>query len=86
MRTVQEMGWAGKKNGELLQLLLGQGFEVLVTVDRNLPYQQNLKAASLAVIVLVASSNRVSDLKPLMPSVLNALSTIQPGQLVEITS
>jgi len=53
VHTVAEMGWAGKKNGELLQSLAGQGFEVLLTVDQNLRHQQNLKAAGIAVVVLM---------------------------------
>lgn len=86
VRTVPEMGWSGKKNGELLQLLAGQGFEVLLTVDQNLRYQQNLQAAGVAVVVLVAASNRLADLVPLMPSVRAALGSIRPGDVVEITA
>lgn len=85
VRTVPEMGWSGKKNGELLQLMNGQGFEVLVTVDQNLRYQQNLVAAGVAVVVLIASSNRLADLVPLMPSALASLGSIKPGDTVEIT-
>src|SRR5262249_38959332 len=84
VKTVPEMGWAGKKNGELLQLMTAQGFEVFVTVDQNLRYQQNLKSAAVAVVVLVAASNRLADLVPLMPSALAALGSIKPGEVVEI--
>ena len=84
VQTVPEMGWAGKKNGELLSLLLPAGFEVLLTVDQNLPHQQNLRAAGVAVLVVVAASNRIADLVPLMPRVLAALATIKPGDLVEV--
>lgn len=86
VHIVPEMGWSGKKNGELLQLLLRESFEVFLTVDQNLPYQQNLRAAKVAVVVLVAPSNRLGDLVPLMPLALAALGTVQPGNLVEITS
>jgi predicted nuclease of predicted toxin-antitoxin system len=86
VRTVPEMGWSGKKNGELLQLMNGQGFEVLVTVDQNIRHQQNLQTAGVAVIVLVASSNRLADLVPLMPSALVSLGSINPGDIVEITA
>src|SRR5262245_52674303 len=82
VHTVPEMGWSGKKNGELLALMIPQGFEVFLTVDQNLSYQQNLRAANFAVIVLIAQSNRLADLLPLMPSVHAALTTIQPGDLV----
>jgi len=84
--TVPEMGWAGKKNGDLLNLLVPAGFEVFLTVDQNLRYEQNLHAASIVVVVLVAPTNRLADLKPLVPSVLKALAAVQPGQLIVITS
>ncbi|HTU23537.1 MAG TPA: hypothetical protein VMG10_36210 [Gemmataceae bacterium] len=86
VRTVPEMGWSGKKNGELLQLMNGQGLEVLVTVDQNIRHQQNLQAAGVAVVVLVASSNRLADLVPLVPSALASLGSIKPGDVVEITA
>jgi len=84
VHTVPSMGWSGKKNGELLALMIPDGFEVFLTVDQNLSYQQNLRAANVAVIVLVAPTNRLADLLPLMPSVRAALTTIQPGDLVEV--
>jgi hypothetical protein len=86
VRTVPEMGWCGKKNGELLQLMIGQTFEVFLTVDQNLRFQQNLQGAAVFVIVLVAASNRLVDLVPLMPSVRTALNSAKPGHIVEITS
>ena len=80
------MGWSGKKNGELLALMTTQGFEVLLTVDQNLRYQQNLQAAGIALIVVVAASTRLADLIPLIPSVQTALGSISPGDVVEITA
>jgi hypothetical protein len=80
------MSWSGKKNGELLQLMSAGGFEVLLTVDQNLRHQQNLQAAGVAVVVLVAASNRLADLVPLVPSALVALGSIQPGDVVEVTA
>jgi len=80
------MGWSGKKNGQLLQLMGAQNFEVLLTVDQNLRYQQNLRAAGVAVVVLVASSNRLAELLPLLPSAFAALASVKPGDIVEITS
>src|SRR5258708_2670865 len=56
VHTVPEMGWSGKKNGELLQLMAGQAFEVLLSVDRSICHQQNLQAAGVAIVVLVAPS------------------------------
>ena len=82
--TVHEMGWAGKKNGELLQLMVANSFEVFLTVDQNLRFQQNLQAAGMAVLVLAAVTNRLADLVPLMPSARAALGTIRPGDVIEI--
>jgi hypothetical protein len=84
VRTIQEMGWAGKKNGELLVLMAGVGFDVLLSVDQNLRHQQNLAASGVAVVVMVAPSNRLADLVPLVPQVEAALSRIQPGDTVEV--
>jgi hypothetical protein len=86
VRTVPEMGWSGKKNGELLQLMVADGFEVLITVDQNLRYQQNLQAAGVAVIVMRAPGTRLADLLPLVPSLQAALDSIKVGDVVEVTS
>jgi hypothetical protein len=85
VHTVSDMGWSGKKNGALLQLTVGQNFEVFLTVDQNIRHQQNLKTIGLAVIVLVAPTNRLADLVPLMPSVQTALGSLKPGDVVEVT-
>ncbi len=79
------MGWSGNKNGALLQLMNQAGFTILLTADQNLRYQQNLQQAGVAVVVMVASSNRLSDLLPLIPSVRSALDTITTGEVFEIT-
>jgi predicted nuclease of predicted toxin-antitoxin system len=78
VKTVPEMGWAGKKNGELLRLA-EQEFDVILTNDQNLESQQNLKQFDLAFIVLVAYTNDIEDLKPLMPAANEVIKTIQPG-------
>jgi predicted nuclease of predicted toxin-antitoxin system len=72
--TVTDQKWQGKKNGELLALMKAENFEVFLTADQNLQYQQNLKNAGIAVIVLSAASNRYKDLQQLMPSVRRQLS------------
>ena len=82
--TIREMGWAGKKNGELLALMAGAGFEVLLTVDQNLRHRQNLAASGVAVVVMVAPSNRLADRVPIIPAVEAALSIIQAGDAVEV--
>src|SRR5437773_12057527 len=81
VRTVRQMGWMGIQNGDLLRLAEGT-FDVFLTVDRNLEYQQNLNSARIAVIVLVAKSNSYQDLQLLMPSVMQTLQAIQAGDLV----
>ena len=84
VRTVTEMGWDGMQNGELLALIREAGFGVFVTADQNMPYQQNLMAAGIAVVVLVARGNRLQDLEPLVPALKDVLQEIQPCQLVHV--
>lgn len=78
VKTVPQMGWATIKNGELLSLAAAQ-FDVFITVDRNLSFQQNLSDLGIAVLVLRATSNRVRDLRPLIPKLLQALPNVQRG-------
>ena len=68
------MGWASKSNGELLALAAAGEFDVFLTVDRNLSYQQDLSAVDIAVVVLLARSNALDVLRPLVPLVLDALA------------
>ena len=79
-----EMGWTGKRNGELLQLLRTETFAVFLTTDQNLRYQQNMRGLRVAVVVVVAPTNRLDDLVPLMPQVHTVLAAIQPGSVVEV--
>jgi hypothetical protein len=72
-RTVPEMGWASKRNGELLALAAA-AFDVFPTADRNLFYQQDVSAFDLAVVVLVARSNSIDDLRLRAPQILEALA------------
>ena len=83
IRTVQEMGWAGTKNGQLLQLAQ-QAFDVFLTVDRNLYFQQNLPKFNIVVMVIVAKTNRLADLKPLVPKILEELVRIKPGEVITV--
>jgi len=82
--TVPEVGWAGKKNGELIRLATGQ-FEVFVTIDQNLTFQQNLSTVAIAIVMLAAPDNRLETLKPLIPQVQEALRTIKPGDVVRVS-
>ena len=78
VKTVQQPGWTGIKNGELLALA-ADAFDVFVTVDRNLAFQQNLGALPLPFIVMHAASNRLTDLKPLVTHLLTALTNVRAG-------
>jgi hypothetical protein len=78
VKTARQMGWAAIENGELLALA-SEHFDVFVTVDRNLSFQQNLVSLSIAVVVLHAKSNRLADLRPLVPSLLAAVESAEPG-------
>lgn len=78
VKTARQMGWSTIKNGELLALA-SQEFDVFVTVDRNLSFQQNLVSFSVAVIVLRARTNRLADLRLLIPELLSAIETAKPG-------
>jgi hypothetical protein len=77
------MGWGGRKNGELLTLAAAE-FEAFITVDQNLPYQQNIATLPIAVVVLAASSNELQALLPLVPRLEEALAMLQPRSLVRI--
>jgi len=81
--TVQEAGWSGKENGELLALAEPE-FDVLVTLDTNLSYQQNLAGRKIAIVILYARSNRLDNLSPLFPACAEALEKIKPGEIVRI--
>ncbi len=81
--TVPGMKWSGIKNGKLLALAQAS-FDVFVTVDRNLAFQQNLPAFTIAVVVLQAKTNRLEDLLPLVPQLLLAIENVQPGAVLRL--
>lgn len=78
VKTARQMGWSTIRNSELLQLAARE-FDVFVTVDRNLSFQQNLPAFSIAVIVLRAKSNRLTDLRRLVPELLASIPSAKRG-------
>jgi hypothetical protein len=82
--TVQQAGFAGVKNGELLRRLVGH-IDALVTVDKNIPAQQSLSALPFGVVIVRAKSNRIEDLRPLAPALLAALVTLTPGQVATVS-
>lgn len=81
--TVQSSGWAGTKNGQLLGLAATR-FDVFLTMDGNLEFQQNVAILPIAVLVVEAVSNRIEDLQPLVPAILNELNHIAPKSLRRI--
>jgi hypothetical protein len=85
VKTAHQRGWAAIKNGELL-LLASEHFDVFITVDRNLSFQQNLGSLTVAVIILQARTNRLADLKPLVPALLTAINSARPGNATVVGS
>lgn len=83
--TVPEAGWAGKRNGELLQLATGK-FDAFVTVDQNLVSQQPPSTGQPTIVILTARSNRFNDLRPLVPQLIQTLASAQPGRVIHISS
>lgn len=86
VRTVVQQEWTGLKNGELLRRAMSEGFEVFITADQNLEYQQNLARSGLGIIIVKAITNKLGDLQPLIPSILNALSSMGLGTVRRIGS
>lgn len=82
--TAQYMGWSGLKNGVLLVQAAAAGFDVMLTMDSGVPYQQNLASLAIAVVVLSAASNDIDDLRPLIPKVLQSLQTARSGTVISI--
>ena len=83
VQTVPEAGWASKRNGDLLRLAARE-FDVFLTVDRRLQQEQQLSMFRIAVIVLVARSNRLLDLLPLVPATLEVLPRAKLGEAVVV--
>lgn len=84
VKTVAEAGWAGVKNGALLQLAATQ-FDVLLTVDRRLEYQQSFADLTIAVVVVEAPSNDIAVLRPLMSAVREALPNAKRGTVTHVS-
>jgi predicted nuclease of predicted toxin-antitoxin system len=83
LSTVRGMGWSGLKNGELLARSTCK-FDVFLTADQNLQYQQNLRKLPVSVVVLAGKSNRIQDLRPLIPKLLKSLASLPARTLVRI--
>lgn len=80
IRTVVEAGWSGIRNGELLRRA-ESAFDVFLTADRNLPFQQNLRHLRVGIVVLAARSTRLDELRPLASSIAEALRTVGAGEI-----
>ena len=83
--TVRNMGWLGKKNGELLKLMTENHIDVFITVDRNLPYQQNLTRLTFKIIVLRAKDNTRKTLRLLIPKIFQSLADSDLPNVIEIS-
>ncbi len=83
-QTARYAGLAGLKNGDLLTAAEAGKFDVFLTVDQGIEYQQNLTARKIAIIIFRARSNRLKDLLPLVPACLARIESIEPGQIVRI--
>jgi predicted nuclease of predicted toxin-antitoxin system len=83
--TVTWMRWKGVKNGRLLDLAEQEAFEVFVTMDRRLPYQQNLGNRTIGVIVLLAADNQEETILPMPQAILEALQAVRAGEAISIS-
>ena len=83
--TVGDQGWLGKKNGELLTLMIEAKFDLFVTADRNLQYQMNLRRLPIAGILLCAKNNRRETLRPLIPKIFESLAEKNEKNIIEIS-
>lgn len=83
--TVRDKGWLGQKNGALLKLMVEEGFELFVTVDRNLSYQQNTQGLPLTIVVLCAINNRLETLRALIPKMFDRLAEGNLQNIIEIS-
>lgn len=82
--SVQNKGWAGTKNGRLLRLAEEAGFQVMLTLDQHIQAEQNMVVRTIAVIVLVPSSQRKEDVRMLAPQVLDLLPQVHPGDVLTV--
>ena len=82
--TVTYMGWSSVENGELLQKALDHGFDAMITKDSGVEYEQHLPTLPVAVLILKAKTNKLEDIRPLLPAVMVALAHLEPNSIVRI--
>jgi predicted nuclease of predicted toxin-antitoxin system len=85
VKTVQDMGWLGKKNGELLGLVVFNGFDFFVTIDKNMRYQQNLERMELKIFLLLAVNNRRETLQTLVSKIKDKIKNGNLQKINEIS-
>jgi len=83
-QTARYAGLAGLNNGDLIKGAEAAGFDVLLTVDQGIAYEQNLKSRKIAIVVFHSKSNRLTDLRSLIAPAMVRLESIQPGQIVHV--
>jgi hypothetical protein len=83
VETVADRGWAGFKNGELLNRMRGD-FDVLVTMDRSIEFQQQVSMLSFGIVIVRARSNRLQHLRPLAPAIVAAIAAARPGRIQQV--
>jgi len=82
-QTVGDAGFGSKENGELIAVA-DKNFDVLITIDKNIRHQQNIKGRNIAILIIRPASNDLDDIRPHIPQALAALETIRPGQVIEV--
>jgi hypothetical protein len=82
--TVAYLGWSGAKNGALLHRAADDGFDILITIDDGVAYQQNVQALPIAVLIVSAASNDIDDLRPLVPQMLRQIDRIAPRTVARV--
>lgn len=86
MHTVQRMGWAGSKNGDLLRLATNHGFDAFITADQGIEHQQNLDDLPIPVVVMIASRTRVRELRSLVPRVIGVITGDLQKRIYRVTA
>lgn len=84
VQHVVDLGWSSRRNGELLKLMVAERFEALLTVDQHIEFQQNVRASGIGVVVVLARTNRLKELRPLVPQMLEALAKVTAGELIRV--
>ncbi len=84
VRTAQEEGWSAVRNGDLLRRA-SAAFDVLVTIDQRMRYQQNMRRVSIGVVVVEVPDTRLSQLRLLLPELREAIERVQPGEVIVVT-